>query len=213
METSRTSSERDLPFYDGVPVDIKGTGWLLIVTSVLIAFLALILIPLRSFPYNLLPTALFVGIPLLALRVSAGQYWICLFHALNGRSLGIMLLFGLATLVGSISVGWVLQQFSEAHANPVANEIALVSTTEIGEAFFVTSVQLVGEELLGILPFLAALWLCVRHLGMSRRLGILIALIVSGLSFGAAHLPTYNWHWAQSLIGIGSARIRLGPRP
>lgn len=209
MKASETLSQEDFPFYDGAPAEIKGTGWLTIIASVLVALLALSLIPMRSFPYNLVPTLLFVGIPLLALRVVAGQHWSCLFRPLHLRSFVLMLLFGLATLVGSMAVGWVLQRFFELHSNPVADEIAVMSAVRIGEAFVATSIQLVGEELFGILPFLAVLWLCVKHLHLSRKLGILIALVVSGLLFGAAHLPTYDWHWAQSLIGVGSARIIL----
>jgi membrane protease YdiL (CAAX protease family) len=209
MNASGTLSGQDLPFYDGTPVEIEGRGWLVIVASVLVAFLALTLIPLRSFPYNLVPTLLFVGIPLLALRVVARQRWTCLFRPLHLRSFVLMLLFGLATLAGSMAVGWVLQRFVELHSNPVADEIEAMSDVQIGEAFIATSIQLVGEELFGILPFLAVLWLCVKHLHMSREIGILIALVVSGLFFGAAHLPTYDWHWAQSLIGIGSTRIIL----
>ncbi|MBN7804564.1 CPBP family intramembrane metalloprotease [Agrobacterium rosae] len=209
MKASGTLSGQDLPFYDGMPVEIKGTGWLVLVASVLVAFLALTLSPLRSFPYNLVPTLLFVCIPLLALRVVAGRRWTCLFRPLHLRSFVLMLLFGLATLAGSMAVGWVLQRFFELHSNPVADEIAAMSAVQIGEAFIATSIQLVGEEMFGILPFLAVLWLCMKHLHMSRRSGILIALVVSGLLFGAAHLPTYGWHWAQSLIGIGSARIIL----
>ncbi len=209
MKASRTLSGRDLPFYDGMPVEIEVRGWLVLVASVLVAFLVLTLIPLRSFPYNLVPTLLFVGIPLLALRVVAGRRWTCLFRPLHLRSFVLMLLFGLATLAGSMAVGWVLQKFFELHSNPVADEIAAMSAVQIGEAFIATSIQLVGEELFGIFPFLAVLWLCVKHLHISRKIGILIALVVSGILFGAAHLPTYDWHWAQSLIGIGSARIIL----
>ena len=44
---------------------------------------------------------------------------------------------------------------------------------------------------------------------MTRRVGIGIALLASSLIFGAAHLPTYDWNWTQSLVVIGTARIML----
>lgn len=69
--------------------------------------------------------------------------------------------------------------------------------------------QLIGEELLGILPFLAVLWFCVTRMRLSRPAGVLIGLLVSALVFGAAHLPTYDWNWGQALLGIGSARVFL----
>ena len=65
--------------------------------------------------------------------------------------------------------------------------------------------------MLSILPFLAPPWLRVTRLGLSRRAGIWAALIVSALIFGAAHLPTYDWHWGQALLVIGTARIALSP--
>lgn len=69
--------------------------------------------------------------------------------------------------------------------------------------------QLIGEELFGILPFLAVLWFCVTRMSLSRRAGIIVGLLVSALVFGAAHLPTYDWNWGQALLGVGSARVLL----
>lgn len=202
-------SHIDLPFYNGKPVEIDGTGWLVLMASVAIAFLALTLIPFRTFPYNLVPALAFVGIPILALHRGAGRQWTCLFRRIGFRSAALMALFGAATLVGSMAIGWILQRFFELQSNPVADQFAAMSASEIAATLLVTGIQLVGEELFGILPFLAVLWLCVQHLRLSRRLGILMALVISGLLFGAAHLPTYDWHWAQSLIGIGFARVIL----
>lgn len=177
--------------------------------SVAITFLALTLIPFRTFPYNLVPAIVFVGIPILALYRVAGRHWKCLFRSVGFRSAALMLLFGAATLVASMAMGWLLQRFFELHSNPVADEITAMSASQVGVTLLVTGIQLVGEELFGILPFLAVLWFCVQQMSISRRWAILIALIISGLLFGAAHLPTYDWHLAQSLIGIGFARVIL----
>lgn len=202
-------SDVDLPFYNGKPVEIDGTGWLVLMASVAIAFLALTLTPFRTFPYNLVPALAFVGIPILALHRVAGRQWTCLFGHAGFRSAVLMLLFGAATLIGSMAMGWILQRFFELQSNPVADEIAAMSASQVGATLLVTGIQLVGEELLGILPFLAVLWFCVQQMNISRRWAILIALVISGLLFGAAHLPTYDWHLAQSLIGIGFARVIL----
>ncbi len=203
------SSDRDFPFTNGKPVEIDGRGWLGVMGSVVIAYLVLTLVPLRSFPYNLIQAALFVAIPLLALRGVAGPHLTCLFRPVGFRSVALMVLFGLTTLVGSMAMGWLLQRFFELQSNPIADEIGAMTALQISGALLVTGIQLIGEELLGVLPFLAVLWLCVQHLHLSRRLAIAAALVVSGLLFGAAHLPTYDWHWAQSLIGIGFARVIL----
>jgi membrane protease YdiL (CAAX protease family) len=203
------STDRDFPFYNGEPVEIDGIGWLLVVVSLAAALLALTLVPLRAFPYNLIPALLFVAIPMLSLRKVAGPHWKGLFRPVGFRSVVLMVLFGFATLLGSMAMGWILQHFFELHANPVADAIAAMSATQVSAALLVTGIQLVGEELFGILPLLAVLWLCVQHMHLSRRLGIVIAVVISSLLFGAAHLPTYDWHFAQSLIGIGFARLIL----
>ena len=202
------STDRDFPFYNGKPVEIDGPSWLLVMVSLAAALLVLSLVPLRTFPYNLIPALLFVAVPVLALSKVAG-HWKCLFRPVGFRSVGLMVLFGVATLLGSMAMGLVLQQFFELYSNPVADAIAAMSATQVSATLLVTGIQLVGEELFGILPFLAVLWLCVQRLHLSRRLGILIAVVVSSLLFGAAHLPTYDWHFAQSLIGIGFARLIL----
>lgn len=202
------STDRDFPFYNGKPVEIDGPGWLLVIVSLASALLVLTLVPLRTFPYNLIPSLLFVAVPVLALRKVAG-HWKCLFRPVGFRSVGLMVLFGVATLLGSMAMGLVLQQFFELYSNPVADAMAAMSATQVSATLLVTGIQLVGEELFGILPFLAVLWLCVQRLHLSRRLGIVIAVVVSSLLFGAAHLPTYDWHFAQSLIGIGFARLIL----
>ena len=59
------------------------------------------------------------------------------------------------------------------------------------------------------LPLLALLWLCTRKLGLSRRVGLVIAVLVSTAVFAAVHLPTYDWNLIQCFGGIGSARLVL----
>ena len=62
------SSHDDFPFYDGRPVNIEAKGWLVILVSVIGAFMILTLTPRFSFPSDLLPAMLFVAIPLLIAR-------------------------------------------------------------------------------------------------------------------------------------------------
>jgi membrane protease YdiL (CAAX protease family) len=201
--------KQDFPFYDGHPVEVSGLGWLFLLASVALAFLALVSIPLRSFPVYLVPTLLFAGIPLLALRLVTGRYWTALFRPIGWNSAGLMILFAMLSLAGSLGMGLLLQQFFELHANPVSASFASMSTLDVAALLLPTVIQLIGEELLGILPFLAVLWFCVKHLRLTRSWGIGVGLLVSGLIFGAAHLPTYDWHWAQSLLGIGFTRVLL----
>lgn len=199
----------DYPYYAGEPVLLEGRQWLILMAALALGFAALVLIPLVTFPSDLIPALLFVGLPLLALRREAGPHWTALFRPVGLRQVGLMVLFAVLTLAGSMAVALILKQFVSFSDNPVSLQIGEMTALELAGRLIPTIPQLVGEELFGILPFLAVLWLCITHLGMSRRAGITIALLISALIFGAAHLPTYDWHYGQALIGIGSARILL----
>lgn len=203
------SDKPDFPFYAGRPILLEGQQWLILMGALCLGFAALTLLPLQDFPQNLVPALLFLCIPLLALRWVAGAHWTALFRPVGIRQVGLMIFFGFLTLVGSIVAGFVLSMFVSFSQNPISNSFASMTTLDLVERLIPTIPQLIGEELVGILPFLAVLWLCVTRLGLSRRLGIVIALMISSLIFGAAHLPTYDWHWGQALIGIGSARVFL----
>lgn len=199
----------DFPFYADHPIRLGGRDWLILMASLAIALAALVMLPLNSFPFSLIPALLFVGIPLITLRIVAGAHWTSLFRPVGLLQIGQMVMFGALTLVGSMVIGLLLSKVVAFSHNPVSESIGAMTTTELIARLVPTIPQLIGEELFGILPFLAVLWLCVSRMGLSRRAGIVIALIVSSLIFGAAHLPTYDWHWGQALIGIGSARLIL----
>lgn len=44
---------------------------------------------------------------------------------------------------------------------------------------------------------------------LSRKTAIVLAWLLSAVWFGAAHLPTYDWNFAQAFIVIGGARLIL----
>lgn len=203
------TAKPDFPFYNDRPIQIEGRDWLLLMGALAVALAVLTLLPLRQFPQNLVPALLFLAIPLLALRHVARPHWTALFRPVGFREIGLMLLFGLLTLVGSILAALILSQFFTLNGNPVAESFDGMTALALAARLITTIPQLIGEELLGVLPFLAVLWLCVSRLGLSRQAGIIIGLLVSALVFGAAHLPTYDWNWGQALLGIGSARVFL----
>ncbi|MBL4919107.1 CPBP family intramembrane glutamic endopeptidase [Szabonella alba] len=199
----------DFPFYAGRPVLLEGRQWLILMAALALGFAALSLLPMQGFPQSLFPALLFLLIPLLGLLWVAGAHWIALFRPVGIRQVGLMIFFGFLTLAGSMVSGLILSQFVSFSHNPISDTFASMTILDLVARLIPTLPQLIGEELLGIVPFLAVLWLCVTRLGLSRRAGIWIALIVSALIFGAAHLPTYDWHWGQALIGIGAARVFL----
>ena len=203
------SSRPDFPYYNGEPVAIGGGGWLIIVASVVVAFLLLTSIPPMSAPLVLIPAIVFTGVPLLTLALVTRGHHTALFRPFGLKELALAIGFGLLTMVFSFAVGLVLIQFVEMTPNASAAELAAIGPVDLIFFLIGTFIQLIGEELMTILPLLAVLWLCVQKLGLSRRWGLVIGVVVSTLWFAAVHLPTYNWNFVQCFGGIGSARLVL----
>jgi len=202
-------SRTDFPYYNGQPADISAMGWSAVVVSVAVAFALLISLPFADFPLNLLPAIAFTDIPLVTLSLVSGGHHTALFRHFGFKELALAFGFGLLTIVVSVATAFVLIQLVPMSANPAAAALENVSSLDIVIFLLRTGIQLVGEEVLTILPLLAVLWLRVRRLGLSRRLGLVIAVIVSTAIFAAVHLPTYNWNFIQCFGGIGMARLVL----
>jgi len=199
----------DLPFYNGRPVEITGRGWLLILVATVAAFVALVALPLPTTPLNFIPAILFVAIPLGALAMVAGGHWRALFRHYGIKQFGQSLGFGVLTIAISGAAGFLLGLLLPMTPNPAVASLTGIGAAELALFLARTFIQLIGEELTTILPLLAVLWLCVSRFGLSRRVGIIVAVIVSTLWFSALHLPTYGWNIVQCLGIIGTARIVL----
>lgn len=203
------STKTDLPYYAGQPVAIAPAGWLLIVAAVVAAFLLLILLPFPSPPLNFIPAILFTGLPILALMAVTGWRAPAIFGRLGIKEVGLGLGFGVLTLVVSGIIGFAVANLIGASANPAVLALEGVGTVDLLLFLVRTFVQLIGEEVVSILPLLAVLWLCVSKFGLSRRVGLIIAVVVSTLWFASMHLPTYDWNILQCVGLIGSARVVL----
>lgn len=106
-------------------------------------------------------------------------------------------------------VGLLMTRVMELAPNNSVADLATAGTAELLLFLPRTFIQLIGEELITILPLLAVLWLCVSRFGLSRRRALVIAVIASTLLFAALHLPTYGWNVVQCLGTIGTARLVL----
>lgn len=203
------SRKPDLPYCNDLPVGIAPLGWLAVLISVVAAFILLTTLPFSNFPLNFIPAIVFTGLPLLTLAVVTGGRHGVLFGRVGLKELALAIGFGLLTIAVSIAVGSVLIQLVPMTANP--STAALKAGGAGATTIFLvrTFIQLIGEELMTILPLLAVLWLCTAKLGLSRGAGLLAAVIVSTLWFAAVHLPTYNWNIVQCFAGIGAARLVL----
>lgn len=203
------SIKPDFPYYNGHPVEISSSGWLAVVALVVLAFLLLIFLPFPNFPLNILPAVLYTGLPLVTLALVTGGRHTALFRKVGIKEIALAIAFGLLTMIASFVVGFILMQFVPMSANATGMAAGKLTGVDLVGFLVRTAIQLVGEEVMTILPLLAVLWLCVNRFGVSRRLGLIIAVVVSTAWFAAVHLPTYNWNLIQCFGGIGSARLAL----
>ena len=219
MNTSKTPFDRfrwledpiDFPYYSGSPVTLSGRQWIFLMCTVLLGFLALVLpSPFTpSIGSQLLSTALFVAIPLIGLAIVAPKHWTTLFRKISLRDIKLIIGFWLINVLASIIVGYAVLKLYGATPNPITSNIAQLSDSERVQLFARVIPQLLGEELLTILPFLAILYGLHSRLGFSRKRAVVFAWLASSALFAAAHLPTYNWNFVQCFIVIGTARLAL----
>lgn len=201
--------QQDLPYYAGQPIGFGEGHWMLLMLSVIAAFLLLELAPATSLPAQFLVRLLFMGFPLGTLIWIAGPQTRALFGKITARDGGLAVLAAVMSILAALLAALVVQQFAPVAANPLAVSLADMSVADLLLNLLSTAPQLLGEELLTILPFLALLRLATVHFGLERRWGITVALLISTLLFGAAHLPTYDWNWAQCFGVIGASRLVL----
>ena len=201
----------DFPFYDGVPVSLSGARWLFVMAAVVVAFVVLVApLPWPEGPLgSLIPAVLFAAIPLAALARVAPGHWTAIFGRVGGRELRLMIGFALLNVVLSMGVGILVRAVTDVTPNAAATALAAMGTVERVAFLARTLPQLLGEELVTLLPFLALLTLLTARLRVGRRRAVVVAWVVTSLLFGLLHLPTYDWNLVQCVVVIGTARMVL----
>lgn len=199
----------DFPYYAGDPVPIGSWGWLLLMGAVAAGFAALTNLSFARWPWSMAPALLFAGVPLMTLWLVAGRHWRALFRAVKLHGFLVMVGTAVASILVSAAAALIIAEFTTAIANPFSASLAYMSVADVLRHLVPTLPQLLGEELLTILPFLAILWFLTQGLGMTRRVGIIAALFGSTAIFAVSHLPTYQWNWLQCFGTIGAARVVL----
>jgi len=201
----------DFPFYNGVPVSLSAAQWLFVLAAVVVGFLVLVLpIPWPAGPFGaLIPALLFPLIPLAALARVAPGHWQAIFGKVGWRELRLMFGFALLNIVVSFSVGAIVRAFADVTPNAATAQLGDMDTAGRITFFAKTLPQLLGEEVVTILPFLAVLALLSNRFSVGRKAAVVGAWLISSLIFGLIHLPTYDWNWVQCIVIIGTARMVL----
>jgi len=206
---------RDFPYYRGSPVALGWTDWAIVLAALAVGFVILTKAPaappfLGSSAYHLLTALLFSAVPLAALAWRTSGKVGALFNGFRTRYVGWGLFFGVLNILFTLVIGKIATDAMELSRNATVSGLAQGGPPEgIGLFYLRTGIQLFGEEIITILPFLFLLWLGASKLGLSRTTAILLAWVGSALLFAAVHLPTYDWHVAQALLLIGPVRMVL----
>ncbi len=202
---------RDFPYYRSGPDAISVRGWLLVLAGVVAGFMALV-VPLGFSDTTLtgwLRALLFVGLPLLGLWLASPVHWTAIFAGVGLRQVKLMIVFALLNIAISMAVGAVVNYYGTATANAKIADAAQLGGAQFLNFFAKVGLQLLGEELITILPFLAILALARNMIGLGRRASVIVAWLASAAAFGLIHLPTYDWNLIQCLVVIGCARLVL----
>ena len=200
---------KDFPFYNDKPLGLAVWQWLVVWLSTFVAFGVLISIPQSTNVEALLPRILFTAIPLVTFAYFTKGKWKALFNKPTFADFRSMVGFFILNLAVSSVVAIVVKSLFGANANAAADGLASAGALEIIAFYVGTGVQLMGEELFTILPFLAIMYFLYKKGKVSRKAAILWAWGITAVIFGAIHLPTYGWNIAQAILIIGSARIIL----
>lgn len=165
----------DFPFYDGRPEDLGVWRWGLLVVASAAGFVVLSLTPGDNQILLLVGRILFVAIPLVTFIVLAGPSWKSIFRPLRRVDALTMIIFWSVYMVVSILLSQLITAADPGHvtANRAADQLS--SASEIGFFYVGTFIQLFGEELFSLIPFLAVLYVCFTRLHLSRTLSIVIA--------------------------------------
>jgi membrane protease YdiL (CAAX protease family) len=205
-------SGTDFPFYRGAPVKVSNWQWVAVVAVVAFAFLALALsasLPLKGLFWTFIPAFVLAALPLIALARVAPGHWGCLFGRVGAREVRLMLGFALLNIVISMSVGAIVLALNGAASNASTAQLGGLDTAGRIAFFAKTLPQLLGEEVITILPFLALLQWLTHGLGFGRKTAVVCAWVFTSVVFGMLHLPTYDWNWVQCIVVIGGARLVL----
>lgn len=205
------NNKADFPFYNLLPAEVATWKWIAIIISCVVGFGVLSLTGSANQSIELIPRILFTAIPLVTFIVLAKPNWKAIFKPLKWVDIPTIIVFWLLTLGASVAAGLFVSggDISHFQANSVTDDILAGGAWNVVWFYAGTFIQLFGEELVTILPFLAVLYWAHSKFGLSRKKAIVLAWIITAITFGAMHLPTYGWNIVQAVVLIGIARLAL----
>jgi hypothetical protein len=163
--------------------------------------------PALAMPAHALGAAVFTAVPLLALYRIGPGLWRTLLRRPRLKDVFWVIAFLVLTLVVVFGAAAVMSAFAPVVPNKVVDVDLSGPDATTWLAVWI-SIQLVGEELVTILPLLAVMQFSyARH--RSRRRALLWGWVISSLVFALLHLPAYQWNLLQVVMVILPLRMAL----
>lgn len=203
-----TGFERDFPYcLDGERFSVAQAA--VVVAGCGLGFAALLALPglLPGLPGLCLGAALFPLAPLAGLALAKRLTWRAIFRQLTRRDVTVALVFIPPTFILPGLIAYAVLGRGLTSANPMAEALPHMAPGQLAFFLACTIPQLLGEELVTLLPFLVLL--SGLHGRVPQPVAVALSCLVTALIFGALHLPTYGWQVFNALVIIGVARISL----
>lgn len=193
--------ETDFPFYkEGIPTH----NWIFPISGCLSALLLIYRdLPISPVLKIAVRASLLVVLPFLGLHFVSSHIYTSLYRKLRRSDFKLIVLTVLSAIVIQLFLHFLLTELFQYKfaENGGVNIISTLGTTDrIIYSFFLFGFQLMGEEMLRIVPFLFFLQFFTQNLGMRRKHSILFSWFISAAIFALLHLPTYNWNMIQVLV-------------
>lgn len=188
---------RDFPFYNNNP-KLRARDVIILILGIIVSFLVLAIVPIR-----VLGSTLFSIINVITLAYACRWDLSLFFKKFHEDDIGIIIFCVIGYYLTSFIVGFTLLSNGVSHTqNPVMYNVTYVTLV-------MTVIQIVGEEIIRLVPFILVLALVYRFL-KNRMLGIVIGLIVSSGLFGLIHVGAYsNLLFSVLNVGLSSMFVTL----
>ncbi|MGI5948693.1 MAG: type II CAAX prenyl endopeptidase Rce1 family protein [Peptoniphilus sp.] len=176
-------------------------GYIISILSFVVVAFASYFLKIESLILNAVILAV-IGI--LALLIIDKNFLLKIFKPLKLKDLGYIVLGVIIMFVAIIISSIVLSKVEmNVSNNPIFDMIDKENLIE----FFISSViQFITEEIIFIIPFL---FVINKSKIQNRFLKVLLAVLLSSVTFGLMHLSTYDFNFLQAILIISIVRTGL----
>ncbi|MDV0445986.1 hypothetical protein MmiAt1_15920 [Methanimicrococcus sp. At1] len=184
------SETPDFPLYNDNPHISIGKWAVMILSAILTIFLIVVPLDFLS-ELGIWKRLLYLIIPLLGFGFAVDWKFGLICKKFKKGDFKLIVILLIAELIFTFLLDLILIHFGvAAQGNPIISELTSVST------WLIFPLQIFGEELIKIIPFLVFLTLFYKFT-KNRKMSIVIATVLTLVIFALLHLPAY-----ESLISV-----------